>query len=134
MVYSLDQRMLRTATLFQAFVAVPTMLVMSGYVFVLVVFVPGHFRIYLFITAIVNALMAAGILFAVVVQRKADALISKRTTFIVEAVKSGLATAIWLWLVLDSMFGPWADYGSQHPPADRGTKIMTSLISVLVLM
>ncbi|KAF1830821.1 hypothetical protein BDW02DRAFT_572657 [Decorospora gaudefroyi] len=48
--------------------------------------------------------MAAGIVFIVYVQRKAVA--TSLQTLLFEGAKSTLATGLWLWLILDSAYGP----------------------------
>jgi hypothetical protein len=54
-----------------------------------------------------TALMSAGIVFIVYVQRKAIATPFQALMF--ETAKSVFATGLWLWLILDSAFGPWRD-------------------------
>ncbi|CAN9284967.1 unnamed protein product [Alternaria alternata] len=61
-----------------------------------------------------TALMAAGIVFIVYVQRKAIATPYQVLMF--EAAKSVLATGLWLWLILDSAFGPWRVQHHDHAP------------------
>jgi hypothetical protein len=58
--------------------------------------------------------MAAGIIFIVYIQRKAAA--TPYQTLCFEAAKSVLATGLWLWLILDSAFGPWKhEYYNRDP-------------------
>ncbi|OAG18204.1 hypothetical protein CC77DRAFT_1096782 [Alternaria alternata] len=61
-----------------------------------------------------TAFMAAGIVFIVYVQRKAIATPYQVLMF--EAAKSVLATGLWLWLILDSAFGPWRVQHHDHAP------------------
>ena len=44
-------------------------------------------------------------MFLVIVQLKVS--LNTSTTLIFESVKSTLASGLWLWLMLDSAFGPW---------------------------
>lgn len=46
--------------------------------------------------------MCGGIIFVVIVQRRTTLNATKTLTF--EATKSGLATGLWLWMLLDSIF------------------------------
>jgi hypothetical protein len=61
-----------------------------------------------------TALMSAGIVFIVYVQRKAVA--TPYQALIFEVAKSVLATGLWLWLILDSAFGPWRVQHHDHAP------------------
>jgi hypothetical protein len=58
--------------------------------------------------------MAAGIIFIVYIQRKAVA--TPFQTLCLEGAKSVLATGLWLWLILDSAFGPWKVEHHDHVP------------------
>ncbi|PQE26480.1 hypothetical protein CJF30_00001226 [Rutstroemia sp. NJR-2017a BBW] len=84
---SLGQNMVRVAGIFQGLIALPIMLCMGWSVF--------EYLKYLF-----NALFAAAILFILIVQRWGpQAAITKSANVWFEIVKSGAATAIWIWLV-----------------------------------
>ena len=61
-----------------------------------------------------TAFMAAGIVFIVYVQRRAIA--TPYQVLMLEAAKSVLATGLWLWLILDSAFGPWRVQHHDHAP------------------
>lgn len=52
--------------------------------------------------------MATGILFIIISQRAAGT--PNRVIFYLESVKSGLATALWLWLLLDAILAPRSPY------------------------
>lgn len=54
-----------------------------------------------------TALMASGIIFVVIVQRKVVS--TKLLTLQFEAIKTVLATGLWIWLMLDSALGRWAE-------------------------
>jgi hypothetical protein len=75
------------------------------------------------------ALMAAAIIFIVYVQRKA--VLTSYQTLIFEGVKSTLATALWLWLILDAAFGPWSHQVDQVR-VDR--QVERAAFSVLLLL
>jgi hypothetical protein len=111
---TLPQRMVRTAGLFQALVALPTMIIMGSYIFQQLF--NGYWastRIYDFITFTFNAFLSAFILFIIIVQRQ-DAFLSLSPSYklVFEGLKSGFATAVWLWLLLDACFGPDRRYVS----------------------
>lgn len=74
--------------------------------------------------------MAAAILFVIIMQRQSA--ISKKLTLIFEVVKSSCATAVWIWLVLDSAFGPHPEYN--YRPDMKGQRIIRSVISCVTLL
>ncbi|KPI37476.1 uncharacterized protein AB675_10374 [Cyphellophora attinorum] len=75
--------------------------------------------------------MAGGIIFTVLLQRKIPTgKTSKSMTLRFEILKSVLATALWLWLLLDAIFGP-RDHYSYYK--DRSQRIMVAAISSLLL-
>jgi hypothetical protein len=76
------------------------------------------------------SLFASGIIFLVWVQNNAET--SRSSTLYAEIVKSGLATAGWLWLLLDCNFGP--DHYSYYDPPSRGPRIQRAAISVILLL
>jgi len=49
--------------------------------------------------------MAAFIIFVVLVQRKVEP--TKMQTLVFEAVKTVLATGLWIWLLVDSAISSW---------------------------
>jgi hypothetical protein len=73
--------------------------------------------------------IGAGVLWTVLVLRYAPT--TTRTVFRFELIKSGLATAFWVWLLLDRIFGPLPGY-SNSPP--RNQQIAKASISVVALM
>lgn len=82
-----------------------------------------------------NALMAAGIIFAVYVQQ--NSVVSAYQNMLFEAAKSLTATVMWLWLVLDSAFGPWYEECNKYyyrKPCDKGRRIAKTAVAVLVLL
>jgi hypothetical protein len=82
-----------------------------------------------------TSLMAAGIIFIVIIQRRIQ--IDALKTFIFEGVKSVLATGLWLWLLLDTLFGPWQSGYSNRPDiiderkAQRLARTITSAMLLL---
>lgn len=78
--------------------------------------------------------MAAGILFIVITQLKIP--LSRTTNFLtlcLESTKSILATGLWLWLILDSAYGPGYPY-YQGDDLLRKERIVRSAISVILLL
>lgn len=76
-------------------------------------------------------MFAAGIIFTVFVQRNAN--MSKTITLYFEEAKSGLATGVWLWLLLDTIFGPEHHYWYYYN-GPRGPRITRAAISVILLL
>ena len=74
--------------------------------------------------------MGAGILFIIFVQRHPKN--TKTSTFYLEIVKSLLATGLWLWLLLDSIFGPDNTYYTPRPE-ERTKKIVEAVLCFFVL-
>jgi hypothetical protein len=75
--------------------------------------------------------MAGAIIFLVIVQRKAS--VSDGQTFQFEAAKSLLATGLWLWLILDSAFGPWQrDWN--YPREERSRRVVRSAFASILLL
>ncbi|KAJ4298978.1 hypothetical protein N0V90_004222 [Kalmusia sp. IMI 367209] len=101
---AVGQQMLRGVGIFQAVIALPVFFFLGFQAFVSLL-EPWSWLLYYFVTDTITAIMAAGIIFAVYVQRKAS--MSKYQYLIFEGTKSILATALWLWLILESAFGPW---------------------------
>jgi hypothetical protein len=150
--------MTRTACIFQGVIALPAMLVMGGtalqslftlempiYDFMSVPSITPssstsvsicscvHFNTKILIRrrlATFLGLFASGIIFLVWVQHNVET--SRSATLYVEIVKSGLATAGWLWLLLDCIFGP--DHYSYYDPPPRGPRIQRAAISVILLL
>ena len=86
-----------------------------------------------FITHLFTSVFAAGIFFIVLVQRKLrkeDAL-NMSLTLRFEVAKLALATALWVWLMMDALFGPADHYGYYH---GRKTRIIASAVSVLLIL
>jgi hypothetical protein len=77
------------------------------------------------------SLCAAGITFAVWIQRRVP--MTRKVTLYFEIAKSGFATAIWLWLILDAAFGPGLPryYYGDYP---RKPTIIRAAISVIILL
>jgi hypothetical protein len=82
--------------------------------------------------------MAAAIIFITLVQFRTRN--PPKLTFWFEFAKSILATALWLWLVFDSAFGPWQTGWRHHgqPPEERDRersyRLMRSAVALLLPM
>ncbi|KAL1797346.1 hypothetical protein ACET3X_003952 [Alternaria dauci] len=109
----LGQQTLRGFGIFQAIVSIPTMVILGFFAWEQMIF-PYQEDFYFFFAPSMTALMAAGIVFIVYVQRKAIA--TPYQVLLFEAAKSVLATGLWLWLILDSAFGPWRVQHHEHAP------------------
>jgi hypothetical protein len=70
--------------------------------------------------------MAAGIIFIVVVQRKA--VLGELAQFRFEAAKSLLATSMWLWLFFDSLFAH-----TRYYEGDRLARVIRAGIASILL-
>ncbi|KAH8658723.1 hypothetical protein BGZ60DRAFT_125367 [Tricladium varicosporioides] len=121
------EQFVRTACIFQAIAALPTFLWMGESTIEQLLWYSYWDSIYDFTKAFFTSIIAAGILCILSVQRWSS--MSIKTTFLFEVAKTLLATALWLWLLLDSIFAPQRDY-NHHP---RYIKITKSAISVLVI-
>ena len=85
-----------------------------------------------FITHLFTSLFAASIFFIVLVQRKLrtqDAL-DRPLTLKFEIVKLVLAIALWVWLMLDAVFGPEDHYAWKMCQ----TRITASAVSVILVL
>ncbi|KAI4950510.1 hypothetical protein J4E91_004393 [Alternaria rosae] len=91
---------------------------------------PYEENYYYFFASSITALMSAGIVFIVYVQRKAIA--TPFQAFIFEIAKSLFATGLWLWLILDSAFGPRRGYYTE-PELVRRRVQRDALASLLLL-
>jgi hypothetical protein len=80
-------------------------------------------------TDLSNSLLAAGIIFLVVIQRRVhfDAL----GKFCFEAMKALFATAMWLWLLLDALFAHTED-GPYYEEQRRRRIIRAGIASILL--
>jgi hypothetical protein len=76
--------------------------------------------------------MAAGIIFIVLVQRKIQA--TNLLTFQFEIGKSLLATGLWLWLILDSAFGPWQRRLTIDPEPEKQRRLVRSAFASILLL
>ncbi|KAF1940820.1 hypothetical protein EJ02DRAFT_423665 [Clathrospora elynae] len=148
----LGQQMLRAFGLFQILTTLPTMLILGfcaweqlfftygGYYYFLygplnmpLLFPPRAPTTYLNSAESMTALMAAGITFIVYVQRKA--LVTTFQTLLFESIKSTLATGLWLWLILDSAFGPWKYHRYEHVPQEEvDRRVKRAALSILLMI
>ncbi|KAK0129568.1 hypothetical protein ONS96_000133 [Cadophora gregata f. sp. sojae] len=126
---TVGQQMARGIGLFQALVALPAMVILGEWALEALFYT--NMPIYEFITSTFNALFAAAIIFIVFVQLNTST--SPLITLYFEIAKSSLATALWLWLLLDAIFDPeqW-NRPYQRPP--KGPRIARAGISVVVLL
>lgn len=76
--------------------------------------------------------MAAGIIYIVLIQRRARPHTSASLTLAFESGKLVLAFALWLWLILDAAFGPWDRY-YYNRPEDRHGRIVRAAISHVLI-
>ncbi|KAF2872246.1 hypothetical protein BDV95DRAFT_379121 [Massariosphaeria phaeospora] len=127
---ALGRQMLRSAGIFQAAAALPVTLCLGFFAFVSL-FEAYNINFYDFFSCSITALMAAGIMFVVVVQRKSTE--TNYRAFIFESVKSGLATGLWLWLMLDSGYGPWR-HRYAHSDRDVEMRVARSATAGILLL
>lgn len=126
---ALDQLFLRTVWIFQAIAAGPTFVILGGAA--IINLLHTYDAICDFVTHLVTALLAAGVIFIVLVQRKiSPEKTSKRLTLKFEVAKSVLATVLWIWLLLDAIFGPSNHYSSVY----RVVRIKASVVASLLLL
>ncbi|KFX88458.1 hypothetical protein V495_07523 [Pseudogymnoascus sp. VKM F-4514 (FW-929)] len=126
----MTNQILRAAGLFQALLTTPIALTLG---FLAFVELWDNFEtIYRFLTYTVNGLLAAVILFILLIQDRMPSL-SANVSFILEVAKSLLATAMWLWLLLDSAF---AEHSSRYkePSNARFMRVVRAFIAGLALL
>lgn len=114
--------------LFQAVVAAPTFVVLG--MLAIVNLYNTYDTIYDFVTHLCTAILAAAIIFVVLVQKQLPGA-GKALTFRFEVAKSALATALWLWLMGDAIWGPISHGGYRR---DRTMRIVSSAISSILLL
>ncbi|PQE07948.1 hypothetical protein CJF32_00003073 [Rutstroemia sp. NJR-2017a WRK4] len=146
---SLGQNMVRVAGIFQGLIALPIMLCMGWSVFEYLYDTYYTWTLYYFIKYLFNALFAAVILFVLIVQRWGpQAAITKSANVWFEIMKSGAATAIWIWLVAkptsqthninpnpqEAITGPPRRFPHDNPPGPRGPVIEMALMSSVALI
>ena len=76
--------------------------------------------------------MAAGIIFIVIVQRKVSS--TDLLTLQFEVAKSILATGLWLWLMLDSAFGPWKRRQYRDPSREVPRRVARAATAAILLL
>ena len=154
MAFTLPQQMVRTVGVFQGLLALPILLFTAVLALEILAYSSTNFvyefwSVFLSILAsymsrnllftssdyfhsasMFISLFAAGIIFAVWIQRTVQT--SRKVTLYFEGAKSAFATAIWLWLILDAAFGPGINrYRGQRP---RKPMVLRAAISVIVLL
>lgn len=98
---------LRTAWLFQLIVTGPVAVALGGSAFVRLLEVHGP--VYDFVTSLFTALIAAAIVFIIIVQRKTfENGVSIHLTLKFETLKSIFATGLWIWCMIDAGVQPTA--------------------------
>ncbi|KAK5060251.1 hypothetical protein LTR84_010136 [Exophiala bonariae] len=121
---------LHIAWVFQAVASFPTAFVLGGNVFDNLLY-SYYLNVYRFITYTFNGLFASGILFIILVQwslAKRGAL-NLRWTFLLEVSKAGIATIMWTWLLLDSIF-----YDPPYYTGHRDRRIAVAATSVVLIL
>ncbi|OBT44607.1 hypothetical protein VE00_05841 [Pseudogymnoascus sp. WSF 3629] len=126
----MTNQILRAAGLFQALLTTPIALTLGFLAFVQLW--DNYETIYRFLTYTVNGLLATIILFILLIQDRMPSLTAK-ISFVLEAAKSLLATAMWLWLVLDSAFANH-DTRYREPSNDRFLRIVRAFIAGFALL
>jgi hypothetical protein len=74
--------------------------------------------------------MSATIIFIIFIQRQP--IQSAAIRLYLEIAKASCATAVWLWLLMDSIFGPTRGY--YNNPRGRAPRIASAALSVFVLL
>ncbi|KAL5354549.1 hypothetical protein ACLOAV_000638 [Pseudogymnoascus australis] len=126
----MTNQILRAAGLFQALLTTPIALTLGFLAFVELW--DNYETIYRFLTYTVNGLLAAIILFILLIQDRMPTL-SANISFILEIAKSLLATLMWLWLLLDSAL---ADHGHRYrePSNDKFLRVVRAFIAGFALL
>ncbi|KAI0147548.1 hypothetical protein GGR57DRAFT_255509 [Xylariaceae sp. FL1272] len=134
---ALGAQALITLGLFQAIIAFPVVLFLGGCAFYWLYddyYSRYYGRFYYFFSDFINALLGAGIIFIVLVQRKTR--LDRVRTLLFESTKSILATAMWLWLLFDTLFGPWQnglrDDTRERAKANRLARTGTAILILLL--
>ncbi|KFY18663.1 hypothetical protein V493_08435 [Pseudogymnoascus sp. VKM F-4281 (FW-2241)] len=126
----MTNQILRAAGLFQALLTAPIALTLGFLAFAELW--DNYQTIYRFLTYTVNGLLAAIILFILLIQDRMPSL-SASVSFILEVAKSLLATAMWLWLVLDSAYAEHRN-GYREPSNDRFLRVVRAFIAGFALL
>lgn len=126
---SLGSTFLRTYWIFQAIFAGPISAALAISAFVRLLDLHGP--LYDFVTQICTAILSAGIVFIVLVQRKLDkSYSSKSLTLKFEIAKSIFATALWVWCMLDAALGPESEFDYYKRPPRVGSAAVASIVLV----
>lgn len=128
--HNLGPSAVRIVWLFQGVIAAPTFILLGASSLSMIYNFYGPESIWAALRNLFLALFAAMIVFILLVQRKyADP--HPKVTAKFELVKALLATAAWLWLLLDAIFRPpWYDPYHRY----RTRKIIFTSASVVVLL
>ncbi|KAI1263896.1 hypothetical protein F5Y18DRAFT_437881 [Xylariaceae sp. FL1019] len=134
---ALGAQALITLGSFQAIIALPVVLFLGGCAFYWLYgdYYSRYYGRFYYFFDFINALLGAGIIFIVLVQRKTR--LDKVKTLLFEATKSILATAMWLWLLLDTLLGPWQnglrDGTRERAMANRLARTGTAVLILLLI-
>ncbi|KAK5120464.1 hypothetical protein LTR85_006119 [Meristemomyces frigidus] len=91
-----------------------------GYFATSMIFNSQRDRFYDFWADFINSFLAAGIIFVVMVQGQLPFhKTPKRVTLRFECVKAAIATVLWVWMLLDALFGPEVHSGHYQVPSQR---------------
>jgi hypothetical protein len=123
---SFGEELLRALWIFQAIAVLPIFLILGF--FAVGEMIQTYQRTYFFVADFTCTIFSAGILYTVYLQRNLSNA-TKLLTLRFEILKSVLATALWLWLLFDALFGPW---NSRYP--GRGSRTNVAAISVVLLL
>ncbi|KAN0115150.1 hypothetical protein V8E51_004694 [Hyaloscypha variabilis] len=127
MAFTLPEQMVRTVGIFQGLLALPVLLFTAAVALQALAYAYDY--VYEFTASMFLCLFASGIIFGVWIQRSVR--MSRKVTLYFELAKSGFATAIWLWLILDAAFGPGIHRYRGNGP--RKPMVLRAAISVIVL-
>jgi hypothetical protein len=120
---------LQTYWLFQAIFSGPISAALAISAFVRLL--NTHGPIYDFVTQVCNAILSGAIVFIVLIQQRLPAhQNSKPLTLRFEVAKSALATALWVWLMCDSAFGPQNEYDYYK----RKPRVVSASVASIVLL
>ncbi|KAI1859963.1 uncharacterized protein JN550_011774 [Neoarthrinium moseri] len=124
---SLGETCLHGVWVFQTIAAIPIFLIL-GFCALSNMLLSSYGALYYFITDFVCSILTAGILFTLFLQ-KGIKNPSWLMTLRLEILKSGLATALWVWMLMDAIFASGYDYNNGRP-----RRIKVAIISFTLLL
>jgi hypothetical protein len=122
--------LLKTMWQFQAILAAPTFLMLGFLAFDNMFY--SHGLLYEFIAEMFTAIFAGAIIFLVMVQRQLREQAGARWTFRFEVLKAGFAAALWVWFLMDAIFGPASHYSGWYSSRER--RIASAAVSVILVL